>query len=97
MEPQSRVPVPHPTKSFWLDGADLQDYCSPFVDSHIYDVAIIGNLLLLMALNCINNNPKLKSGCGMSGVSTAYWLLNNGITNVILIDSRGICSGKHSI
>jgi glycine/D-amino acid oxidase-like deaminating enzyme len=73
MEPQSRVPVPHPTKSFWLDGADLQDYCSPFVDSHIYDVAIIG--------------------CGMSGVSTAYWLLNNGITNVILIDSRGICSG----
>eukprot|EP00029_Vermamoeba_vermiformis_P005582 TRINITY_DN1980_c0_g2_i5.p1 TRINITY_DN1980_c0_g2~~TRINITY_DN1980_c0_g2_i5.p1 ORF type:complete len:439 (-),score=41.66 TRINITY_DN1980_c0_g2_i5:524-1840(-) len=73
MEPQHRVTVANPTKSFWLDGAELQDYCSPFADDHIYDVAIIG--------------------CGMSGISSAYWLFKNGITNVILIDSRSICSG----
>jgi glycine/D-amino acid oxidase-like deaminating enzyme len=32
-------------------------------------------------------------GGGFSGLSTAYWLAKNNVENVVLVESRGICTG----
>jgi glycine/D-amino acid oxidase-like deaminating enzyme len=32
-------------------------------------------------------------GAGLSGVSTVYWLTKSGCTDVVLLESRHVCSG----
>lgn len=32
-------------------------------------------------------------GAGLTGISTAYWLIQQGITDVTIVDSRGVSEG----